>query len=42
MPHVRLGRYRRYSGPAVVNWLADQKAGQWKKVTPLASVRTER
>jgi excisionase family DNA binding protein len=34
MPHVALGRYRRYDWPAVVAWLEDQRAGQWRKHQP--------
>ena len=28
MPHLALGRYKRYEWPAVVYWLAEQRAGQ--------------
>ena len=28
LPHLELGRYRRYEWPAVVEWLAEQRAGQ--------------
>jgi excisionase family DNA binding protein len=41
MPHIRLGRYRRYSSEAVVEWLGEQKAGQWRKAKPVAAVGTE-
>ena len=34
MPHVRLGRYRRYDWPVVVVWLEQQRAGQWRKHRP--------
>ena len=34
MPHVRLGRYRRYDWPAVVAWLEGQRAGHWRKHRP--------
>jgi excisionase family DNA binding protein len=34
MPHLALGRYRRYEWPAVVEWLKGQRAGQWRKHTP--------
>ena len=27
LPHLALGRYRRYSRPALEAWLADQQAG---------------
>jgi excisionase family DNA binding protein len=34
MPHVELGRYRRYDWEAVVGWLEGQRAGQWRKHRP--------
>jgi excisionase family DNA binding protein len=34
MPHLELGRYRRYEWPAVVAWLEGQRAGQWRKHSP--------
>jgi excisionase family DNA binding protein len=34
MPHVELGRYRRYDWEAVVSWLEGQRAGQWRKYQP--------
>ena len=34
MPHLELGRYRRYDWPAVVSWLEEQRAGQWRKHRP--------
>lgn len=34
MPHVQLGRYRRYDWQAVVAWLAEQRAGPWRKHRP--------
>jgi excisionase family DNA binding protein len=34
LPHVKLGRYRRYDWPAVVGWLEEQRAGQWRKHRP--------
>lgn len=34
MPHIKLGRYRRYDWPAVVAWLEEQRAGQWRKHHP--------
>jgi excisionase family DNA binding protein len=37
IPHVKLGRYRRYDSPAVVNWLDGQRAGQWRKHRPSVS-----
>jgi excisionase family DNA binding protein len=35
MPHVRLGRYVRFEWPAVVEWLQEQRAGQWRKHRPV-------
>ena len=37
LPHLQLGRYRRYEWEAVVGWLAEQRVGQWRKHRPLAS-----
>ena len=34
MPHLELGRYRRYDWLAVTDWLAEQRAGQWRKHKP--------
>jgi excisionase family DNA binding protein len=34
MPHLELGRYRRYDRAAVLEWLAGQRAGQWRKHKP--------
>jgi excisionase family DNA binding protein len=34
IPHLKLGRYRRYSWPAVVAWLETQQGGQWRKHKP--------
>jgi excisionase family DNA binding protein len=34
MPHLQLGRYRRYDWPAVTAWLEDQRAGRWRKHRP--------
>jgi excisionase family DNA binding protein len=34
MPHVKLGRYRRYDWSAVVAWLEERRAGQWRKHQP--------
>jgi excisionase family DNA binding protein len=34
IPHVALGRYRRYEWPAVVDWLEGQRGGQWRKHRP--------
>jgi hypothetical protein len=33
-PAATLGRYRRYDWPAVVAWLEEQRAGQWRKHRP--------
>jgi excisionase family DNA binding protein len=35
IPHVRLGRYVRFDWPAVVAWLEEQRAGQWRKHHPI-------
>lgn len=40
IPHVTLGRYRRYEWEAVVGWLEAQRAGQWRKHRPSVSGRT--
>ena len=37
MPHLELGRYRRYDSDAVVAWLGEQRAGQWRKHKPKVS-----
>lgn len=37
LPHVKLGRYRRYDWPAIVVWLEEQRAGQWRKHRPSVS-----
>lgn len=34
IPHIPLGRYRRYDWPAVVAWLEDQRDGRWRKHRP--------
>ena len=34
LPHVCLGRYRRYDEAAVFSWLEGQRAGQWRKYEP--------
>jgi excisionase family DNA binding protein len=34
MPHVALGRYRRYSWSEVEAWLEDQRGGQWRRHRP--------
>jgi excisionase family DNA binding protein len=37
IPHVTLGRYRRYEWEAVAAWLEGQRAGQWRKHKPQVS-----
>ena len=34
LPHVELGRYRRYDREAVLAWIAGQRRGQWRKHVP--------
>ena len=34
LPCLVLGRYRRYDWPAVVAWLEEQRARQWRKHMP--------
>lgn len=34
IPHVRLGRYVRFDEQAVIDWLTEQRAGQWRKHAP--------
>jgi hypothetical protein len=34
MPHLALGRYKRYDWAAVTAWLEEQRAGQWRKHRP--------
>jgi excisionase family DNA binding protein len=34
IPHLKLGRYRRYEWEAVTAWLEEQRAGQWRKHKP--------
>lgn len=40
MPHLELGRYRRYSWEAVEAWLETQRAGQWRKHRPRVALDT--
>jgi excisionase family DNA binding protein len=40
MPHLALGRYKRYDRDAVVAWLETQRAGQWRKHRPSVSARS--
>jgi excisionase family DNA binding protein len=37
LPHLQLGRYRRYEREAVLHWLEAQRAGQWRNVRPSPS-----
>jgi excisionase family DNA binding protein len=34
IPHLALGRYRRYEWDAVVAWVESQRAGDWRCVEP--------
>jgi excisionase family DNA binding protein len=34
IPHLELGRYKRYDRNAVLAWLETQRAGQWRKHRP--------
>lgn len=34
LPHLALGRYKRYDRGAVLDWLETQRAGQWRKHHP--------
>jgi excisionase family DNA binding protein len=34
IPHLELGRYKRYDSEAVLAWLETQRAGQWRKHRP--------
>ena len=36
LPHLTLGRYRRYDREAVLAWLETQRADQWRKHPPKA------
>ena len=38
MPHLELGRYRRYDWAAVHDWLETQRAGQWRKHKPRKAI----
>jgi Helix-turn-helix domain len=37
IPHLTLGRYKRYDWSAVAAWLESQRAGQWRKHRPFRS-----
>jgi excisionase family DNA binding protein len=34
IPCLRLGRYVRFEREAVISWLGDQRAGQWREHRP--------
>ena len=34
IPHLTLGRYKRYEWQAVVAWLEERHAGEWRKYRP--------
>jgi len=34
LPHLELGRYKRYDRAAVLAWLEGQRAGPWRKHHP--------
>jgi Helix-turn-helix domain len=34
LPHVALGRYKRYDRGAVIEWTEGQRRGQWRKYRP--------
>jgi excisionase family DNA binding protein len=36
LPHLALGRYKRYDRAAVLEWLEVQRAGQWRRHVPRA------
>ncbi len=36
LPHLALGRYKRYEREAVLEWLEGQRAGQWRRHAPKA------
>lgn len=36
LPSIKLGHYRRYDRAAVLAWLEEQSAGQWRKHQPKA------
>jgi excisionase family DNA binding protein len=42
IPHLELGRYKRYSWPDVEAWLAEQRAGQWRKHVPRGQLAVDR
>ena len=34
IPHLALGRYKRYDWAEILAWLEEQRAGQWRKHKP--------
>jgi excisionase family DNA binding protein len=38
LPHLALGRYRRYDREAALEWLAEQRAGKWRTHEPRVRV----
>ena len=36
LPHLELGRYKRYERASVLEWLEHQRAGQWRRHVPKA------
>jgi excisionase family DNA binding protein len=36
LPHLKLGRYRRYEPQAVLAWLEEQRSGQYRRHEPKA------
>ena len=34
LPHLRLGRYKRYERAEVLAWVEGQRAGQWRRHVP--------
>ena len=37
IPHLELGRYKRYDREAVLAWLETQRAGRWRKHRPVVT-----
>jgi glutathione S-transferase len=37
LPHLELGRYRRYECAAVLEWLEEKRGGRWRKHEPKVS-----
>jgi excisionase family DNA binding protein len=36
LPHLQLGRYKRYERAEVLAWVEGQRAGQWRRHQPRA------